>query len=100
MKKLFLMAAVLGSVAITSGAVLADHHGGEGKKGKMMERVDTDGDGQISKAEFMAKHDSKFVEMDSNSDGFLSKDEMKEARQDRKDKMMKYKDKMKEKVEN
>jgi Ca2+-binding EF-hand superfamily protein len=93
MKKLFLMAAVLGSVAMTSGAVLADNHG-DHKKGKMMERVDTDGDGMISKAEFMAKHESKFMEMDVNGDGSLSKDEMKDSRQDRKDKMKKYKEKM------
>jgi hypothetical protein len=91
MKKLFLMAAVLGAFAITSNAVIAGHHEGGNHKGKMMERVDTNGDGMVSKAEFMAKHEAKFVKMDKDGDGSLSMDEMKKN-------MKKMKDRVKDKM--
>lgn len=94
MKKLFLAAVAISALSIGATAAIADdHHGGHGHKGKMMERVDTNGDGQISKAEFMAKHEGKFVKMDANSDGFISKEEMKDAKG-------KMKNKMKERMEN
>ena len=80
------MAAVLGSFATVSNAVLADSHMGEGRKGKMMERVDTDGDGFISKSEFVAKHEKMFAKIDSDGDGKISKEEMKNAHKDRKEK--------------
>jgi hypothetical protein len=90
------MAATLG---LTAGAAMAEHHEGGYHKGKMMERVDTDGDGQISKAEFMAKHEEQFSKVDVNGDGMLSKDEMKAARSERKEKMkerMEKREEMKE----
>lgn len=45
---------------------------GEGKCG--IEKVDTDGDGKVSRAEFDAAHPGKgdkFVAMDTNQDGFV-----------------------------
>lgn len=51
----------------------------EGKpelRGPMAE-ADTDKDGKISKAEFTAKGDKMFAEMDKNGDGFITPDEMK-----------------------
>ena len=51
---------------------------GEGKCG--MEKMDTDKDGRISRAEFSAAHDGKddkFGAHDPNNDGFISADEMK-----------------------
>ena len=44
--------------------------------------MDTDGDGKISKKEYVAsqkdaaKAESRFAQLDSNKDGFLSKDEL------------------------
>jgi len=74
MKKLFLMAAVLGGMTLSSAA-MADGH---------MKKIDTDGDGVISKSEFMAKHEEKseerFDKIDADGDGVLSKKEMKKAR--------------------
>ena len=104
MKKLFLAAVAVSALSIASTAVIAGNHDGHdhGHKGKMMEKVDTDGDGKISKAEFMAKHESKFMKMDVDGDGFVSKDEMKDARAHKKEmmkeKMEKKMDKMKEKA--
>jgi len=89
MKKLFLMAAVLGGFALTSNDVLADNHDGHDHKGKMMQKVDTNNDGMISKAEFMAKHEEKFMKMDVNSDGMISAEEHKAAKNKWKEKRMK-----------
>jgi len=95
MNKLFLAAALLGSVAIGSTAVMAEHHEGD-HKGKMMERIDTDGDGMVSKAEFMAKHEEKFAKMDADSDGMLTTEEMKEAKAQMKEKWDEMKEKRKD----
>lgn len=96
MKKLFLAAVAVSVLSIASGAVMAEHHG-DYKKGKMMEKVDTNGDGMVSKAEFMAKHEGKFAEMDADGDGNLSKEEMQSARGEMKDKMKDKKKEWKEK---
>jgi hypothetical protein len=79
MNKFLMTAALISAFTFAANDANADNHG-EHKEGKMMERVDTDADGRISKAEFMAKHEQKFTEMDTNADGFLSADEMKEAK--------------------
>lgn len=46
--------------------------------GKMMSGVDTDGDGKISRQEFMKHHGVMFDENDANKDGFMDQDEMRE----------------------
>ena len=59
---------------------LAEHHGDGHKKYNHkhhMKKMDTDGDGQISKDEFMAHAEKRFSKKDKNNDGFISKDEMK-----------------------
>ena len=71
---------------LSSGYMVADKEGkcgegkcGEGKcgKGKKMKMMDTDGDGAISKQEFMAHAEKKFAKKDKNGDGVISRDEMK-----------------------
>ncbi|MCB1537872.1 MAG: EF-hand domain-containing protein [Rhodospirillales bacterium] len=52
-------------------------HGGMEK----MLNADTNGDGMLSKAEFMAVQEKRFDEMDANKDGQVSKDEMKAYRE-------------------
>ena len=60
-----------------------DGHDGMGMRHDGPDRMrmaDTDRDGRISRAEFIAAHDgdaSKFAAHDSNNDGFISTDEMK-----------------------
>lgn len=101
MNKFVLTAAMAVALGLTAGAVMAEHHEGggdshHGKGHKMMERIDTDGDGKVSKAEFDAKHAEKFAKMDANGDGFLTKDEMKSARSAMKKKMKERMEKRKE----
>lgn len=91
MRMLGLTVCALGFLTLAMPAY-ADHHEGDmGGKHPMMEKIDTDGDGQVSKAEFMAMHTERFEKMDANSDGVLSKDEMKAGHEKMRDKM---KDKM------
>ena len=52
--------------------------------------MDADGDGNISKEEFMNQHEKKFMEKDAKGDGMITMEEAKEAK---KDKMKKWKDK-------
>jgi hypothetical protein len=96
MKNYVLTALLTASLGLAATATLAGHHeGGEGHKGKkMMERVDTNADGVVSKAEFMAKHEEMFIKMDADANGELTKDEMKNGRKAMKEKM---KERMKEK---
>lgn len=70
--------------------VFADNHGG---KGAMFEKKDINGDGVISKAEFLKHAEEKFAKMDADGDGVLSKEEAKKKRKEMKDKL---KDKMKD----
>ena len=58
----------------TSSYLVADSHGGKHCK---MKKMDTDGDGSVSKDEFMAHAEKKFSYKDKNGDGVLSADEMK-----------------------
>lgn len=101
MRKIFttsLASAVLLSV---SSLAFSDHHVGTGKdmpmgKGmgmdkcmtmmgaQMMEMVDTNKDGKISKEEFTKHHEQMFTQMDKNADGMIDateraamKDQMK-----------------------
>lgn len=71
---------------ISSGyMMLAEGKCGEGKcggsKGKGMQggcsmtRMDADGDGNVSKDEFMEGHDAKFDEIDKNNDGVIDQSE-------------------------
>lgn len=50
-----------------------DDHGPA--RSEFMKKVDTDNDGMISKAEFMAASEQRFKEMDTNGDGKASKEE-------------------------
>ena len=51
----------------------AGNHGGKNK----MEMMDTDGDGAVSKEEFMNHKEQRFMKKDENGDGVLTEDEMK-----------------------
>ena len=69
---------------LASGYMLSAGEGakaGEGKCG--VEKMDTDKDGRVSQAEFGAAHKgdtSKFAAHDTNQDGFLSADELKDKK--------------------
>lgn len=49
--------------------------------GGPMMRADADGDGKVSRAEFIAQADGRFLQMDTDKDGTVSRSEMKAFRQ-------------------
>ena len=49
------------------------------QRGEMMRMMDSDGDGKISKAEFVAGAEQRFAKMDKNGDGFLTKEDRPEG---------------------
>ena len=73
----------LGIALVAGGQAAAAAHEGpppahHGKMmGRMMEKIDTDGDGQVSRDEFAAFHTDKFNKMDSNGDNSIDADERK-----------------------
>lgn len=82
MNKFVMTAALAMALGMTTAAQADDHKGDKGEKFQrhMMEKIDTNGDGVISKAEFMAAHEEKFTKMDTDGNGELSADELKAAR--------------------
>lgn len=84
MKKI---AAVL-TVAMLAGSVPAfaqpqgmEHPAGDGHhKRPRLEMLDTDGNGMVSKDEFMAMHLKRFAAIDANGDGNISKEEIEAYR--------------------
>ena len=73
MKMLFLAAALSGTI-LAGGAAVAQAPGGGGG---MMMRADTNGDGVITREEFLAQAAERFQRMDANQDGKLSGDELR-----------------------
>jgi hypothetical protein len=71
--------------------------GGKGKHGnRMIEEMDADKDGSISKGEFLMGMEGKFNELDSNSDGVATPDELKAHHETRRAEMKEKFSKMKE----
>jgi len=46
-----------------------------GHRGEMMKRLDTNGDGAVSKDEFLAGANERFAKMDRNGDGKLTQED-------------------------
>lgn len=57
-----------------AGGERAGERGG-GHRGEMMKRLDTNGDGAVSKEEFLAGANERFSKMDRNGDGKLTQDD-------------------------
>ena len=95
MKKLLTLgAAALMTVSTAAFAEDAPAKGDSGPghhKGDMMKELDTDGNGAISKAEFVAFHEKRFDEMDADKDGSISKEEGEANRAKWKEKMKEWK---------
>lgn len=67
------------SLALVAGSAFANDKDVAGK----MKKMDTDGDGRISQAEYTAGKQHKFDKLDTNNDGVVSADE-KAAKSDKK----------------
>ncbi len=87
---------ILSVLAIAAGVIAADAKGdgkgkgkGKGDPAKAFARLDTNGDGKLSKEEFLAspaakkdpaKAEQTFGKRDKNGDGFLSQEEFAPAK--------------------
>ena len=69
---------VLTIVLVASALGISHVYAGPHDSGKdKMKMMDTDGDGTISKEEFMSHKEQRFMKKDANGDGVLTEDEMK-----------------------
>lgn len=83
MKKAILMAAMAAFVA--TPALANDPAKMDAKVDEKFMKMDTDGNGSISEAEFTAAKAEKFGDADTNGDGAISKDELKAAWKEKKE---------------
>ena len=97
MKKLLAFTAV--ALAMSMTPALADNHSDKGGKGKMFEKHDTNGDGVISKDEFMSHIEERFNALDTDGNGEISEEEVKAKRAAMKDKMKERKEKREDRLE-
>lgn len=72
----FIVAIIAGSIALTAGAAMAQKSGGMHRAPISFEQADQDGNGEISKEEFSARHEARFNDADANGDGSLDRDEL------------------------
>ena len=85
---------------VAGGAAWAAHHeGGEGKdkerhkryRAMLFEKADADGNGEISREEWMASAEARFSRADADESGAVTKEEMKAAREKRREEWKKKK---------
>ncbi len=80
--KLFIAATACAGVA--SAAFAHGHGGGKGPRAeRMFERMDTDGDGRVSREDARTFAAARFARLDTNSDGQVTKDERHAGRKAR-----------------
>lgn len=105
MKPMFLIAALVSAFFTTTlvsaqdepAATQADEQVSEGKRPHrkhmheqmkrmrgehMLQRADTNEDGQIDLAEFLRNAEQRFADMDQNSDGYVTREEMQQTHKD------------------
>lgn len=96
MKKLFVL--TVATVLFASPSAFADdHEAGKRDKGAMFEKHDTNGDGSISKAEFLSHAEERFAKMDADGNGEITKDEAQAKKAEWKEKMKERREKRMEK---
>ncbi|MCB1651771.1 MAG: EF-hand domain-containing protein [Alphaproteobacteria bacterium] len=93
MKKLLMLSAAL--MTLGAASAMAQPAPGEGpmhggmkhEKGQMFQKHDLDGDGVVSKEEFLKQAEEKFAKIDTNGDGVISKEEAQAAHEKMREKM-------------
>ena len=97
MKKLMILSAAVLAVSFSpmmvSTAMADDHEAGKARE------HDLNGDGVISKSEFLSRAEERFSKMDADGNGEISKEEGKAARKNMHEKMKERKEKRKERRE-
>ncbi len=77
MRKMIRMISSIVVLGLSFSAVAVAQEG-QGMANRMAEMMDEDGDGKITKEEFMKDKEEMFVKLDKDSDEVLSADEQKE----------------------
>jgi Ca2+-binding EF-hand superfamily protein len=84
MKKLTMTALILATSVLSAAAYASCDDKENGKKGahpkqgaKKFMMIDTNNDGKLSKEEMQTFHENHFMKIDTDKDGFISKEEMK-----------------------
>lgn len=92
MKSKMIMMSVAAAFLMAAPAWAGPGKDGDGPRGphRMLEKMDENKDGAISKDEFMKVHEARFAQMDKDGDGSLSADEMKAAHEAMKAKMKEH----------
>lgn len=93
MKKLWMMSAIALFLAVP--AAMAEHHEG-GKGGAMMDKKfaqsDLDGNGEISKEEFLKEAEGRFSKIDADGNGSVTKEEMQKHKMEKRGKWKEMKE--------
>ncbi|ATY31262.1 CREC-EF hand family protein [Sphingomonas psychrotolerans] len=93
MKKTLAAAALLGVPLLAGGAYAAQQAPAPAPQarpmgGDMLAKADTNNDGAVTKAEFLADTDARFARLDANEDGKISKEERPSGGEGRGGRMM------------
>jgi hypothetical protein len=83
MKRTLLTAVAIAALLPAAGAALANDKGKTGGAGASFDRLDTNGDGRISRSEASADSNLVFARVDTNGDGYIDATEFAKASQDR-----------------
>ena len=104
MKKVMILSAAILAISVFPAMAESDVEGGKHAKGAMFEKHDTNGDGTISKDEFLSHAEERFSNIDTDGDGSVSKEEAKagheKKRAEMKERMKERKEKREERREN
>ena len=87
------------ALAVLMAGVTAPSFAKDGKGGKHFAKMDTDGNGTISQAEFLERAKKRFAKMDADNNGEVTKEELKAAHKARKAKHAERKAKKEKKAE-
>jgi Ca2+-binding EF-hand superfamily protein len=81
-KTLVMYATIAATVVALVGSAAAQASDSTGPRhARMMERVDTDKDGKISREEYLKAAEQRFAGLDANKDGYVTQDEFRAGRE-------------------
>lgn len=92
MKKLLTLS--IAALAVSTAPALADHHEKDGGQHheKMLMKMDTNGDGIVSKSEFVSHAEKRFTDMDTDGNDQISRDEAQAAKDVMRERMHKMRE--------